>query len=238
MHARAQYRVEDRFFREHLAGVFIDVYRSVGRPDWFNTQWGRWVDNVHESVFIDFGKALDSAGFIDKVLVGAPELFADTERFVMAPQAGAHYAAAFAKDAATLNDQAWRKFFFAPVDEFLTKRTGLAPDTASYLARNFTRCLAIAAVNTLEVARNDAAGSYNALVERQRWDAQNRYAIESQKRRILDEVESGPVAVLDQAVGRMRRIASDAEGMPELVREVGSDADEWRQDIRRLREGR
>lgn len=231
--ARAKLQKDDSFGLGDLAKEFIAVHRAVGRPDWFDAQWSTWVSMIRESVFVDFGDAFGSALFIDQVLINAPELFTQQERFLLAPQAGAHMNAAFSKDGSRLNPQAIDKFLFGPADEFLGVRDTLDEGLRDHLATNFTICLGNAGLHMLEVGRDEVASNYNPLVQRLRWDNQNTYAIVSQMRRLLDDAESEILATLDGVVQRMRRLG--AASRSELTKALAQDVEEWRDEIRRLR---
>jgi hypothetical protein len=233
--AETRLKTDDSFGLADLATAYIDVYRSVGRPGWFNDEWSGWVSAAQKSVFVDFGDAAGTAMFVDQVLINAPELFTPEERFVLAPQAGAHLNAVFDREDGWLNAQAVQKFFFAPIDEFLSARKTLDGKQAELFADNFALCLGNAAISILGHGREDAAGQYNALVERLRWDAQDRYAIHSQMQRLLNDTEAGPVRLLVDIVERLRRLGSTRRS--DLIRAVAEDLDEWREEIRRLRRG-
>lgn len=234
LRARSRFKLESDFFLVDLADELIKVYRAVGRTPWFDRIWGAWVSDVHDAVFVDFGEALGSAEFIDKVLVDAPELLTQEQRFILAPQAGAHlnYMYTHKRDS-WLNDRAWTKFFFAPIDEFLAARTGLDRNEADRLASNFTLCIGNATLNMIQVVRNTSAAEYNPLADRLRWDTENFAAIRSQMRRLLEETEQGPLRIVEAAVARMRKLGST--GRDELTRAVAEEVSDWREETNKLK---
>ena len=176
---------------------------------------------------------MGSAEFIDKVLVDAPDLFSDEERFILAPQAGAHINTAYANNGSWLNDQALRKFFFSPIDDFHRRRGNFNDSFAEYLATNFTLCLGNVGIRMVGAGRDAVAENYNPLVERLRWDNQNRFTIITQMDRILGETEQGLLATLRSIVEQMRRLGSEEKR--DLTRMLTNDVDEWQDEINRLR---
>ncbi|MGQ0631649.1 MAG: hypothetical protein ACT4P1_11435 [Sporichthyaceae bacterium] len=224
-----------QFTLRDLADEYIAVYQSVGRPEWFNKEWDSWMSTVRESLFVGFGDAPASAQFVDAVLVNAPELLNQEQRFVLAPQAGAHLSGLFAEDGSHLNDVAWTKFFFRPIDDFLRERAQLDAGTAEFVAENFTRTVAFSALKLLVVGRDIVATSYNPLGDRLRWDQENRYAIRAQMESILVDALNGPVATLEQLVERLRRLGVTDKGLREVTDDLTKDLNEWRDEIARLR---
>lgn len=233
LQVRARWKVEKDFYIDKLADAYIDIYRSVGRVDWFMDDWKSWVDTIQETIFVDFGEGLGSAQFVDQVLVNAPELFADEELFILAPQAGTHLNVNASKESSWLNDRAMAKFFFDPIERFQQTRGNFNDGFAEHLATNFTLCLGNVAIHMLGAGRDVVAGEYNPLVERLRWDSQNQYAIVSQMGRVLDDAERGVLTMLDRIVETMRRLGSDEKR--ELTRTVANDVAEWHDEIIRLR---
>ena len=234
--ARAKLKVREDFYLSDLAAAFTKVYRAEGRPEWFNKQWGSLVEFVQESVFVDFGEAMGSAELIDHVLVNAPELFTQETRFVLAPQAGAHLAENYSKKGGWLNEAAMAKFFFNPINEYLSIRHTLPEGLADYLGNNFASTLSITGVNLIGCGRDVIAQQYNPLVERLRYDGQNRFAILSQMERVLSDALSGPMATLDRIVETLRRVGPKDPKRQDFVQTVANDTDEWRREIYRLRQ--
>lgn len=230
---RGRWKTDKDMFLSHLAEQYIALYRSVGRADWFMDDWSTWIDTIRESVFTDFGEAAGSAEFIDKVLVDAPDLFKDEERFLLAPQAGAHLNTVYANQGNWLNDQALRKFFFSPIEDFHRTRSNFNDSFAEYLATNFTLCIGNVGIRMVGAGRDSVAESYNPLVERLRWDTQNRFTIITQMDRILGETEQGILATLRTIVEQMRRLGSEEKR--DLTRMLTNDVEEWQDEINRLR---
>lgn len=227
--ARARLRTDERFFLADLAREFVSVHREVGRPAWFADQWKSWVEIVEEAVFVDFGEALGAAGFIDEVLKTAPQLFDQRQRFVLAPQAGAHTSAALFKDDAWLSSEAWHKFFLRPVDEFLAERNSLEPGLADYLASNFTLCMANAGFKTLALTRDSCASDFNAIIDRLRWDSENRLQLLLRREASLRETEEGPLRLMHEIVRRLQRLGSVKR--EKLTQELAQAVADWQQEI-------
>jgi hypothetical protein len=232
--ARARYREEPKYSLHDLAGEFITVYQEVGRPTWFDAEWKPLVDYVIDAVFTDFGKALGPATLIDRVNLAAPELFTPIQRFILVPQAGTHIAVHLAESEDQLNDQAAVKFFFRPVEEFLSMRQEFPPEVAHRLADNFSLTLAVAGIHYLGSSREGIAGPYNALVERLRWDRQNTYAIKQRMATIL-ETATEAVAQCDRYLERMKRLPIEDADHSSRVRNLSEAVSEWRSEIINLR---
>ena len=230
--AVARFNCDDKFTLADLAQQFVAVHQSVGRPEWFNDRWSFWVGLVEDSVFVDFGQAVGSAMFIDQVLINAPELFTAQQRFVLAPQAGAHLAADFSERDAWLSERAFEKFFFRPIEEFLHARSQYKTGEADYLASNLTLCLGRASGWYLGVNRDGFAERYNTLTERMKWDSDNRFQLIVQQQKILEEIKSGPLPLLEGCVQRMRRLASPERDA--LTRELADRVTDWRREVERL----
>lgn len=232
MTAAAKFRCQDNYLLSHLAEEYIAVQAKVGRPDWWNDRWKEWVDKVEDSVFVDFGEALGSAVFIDTVLVKAPALFTQRQRFVLAPQAGGHLAANAAKQQEWLSDQAFTKFLFGPVDEFLGARAQFSSDEAGYLARNMSICLLQAGFRSLGAMRDSYADRYNTLGARMRVDSENRFSLLVQQQEVLERIKAGPLVLLDGCVHRLRRLGSPEK--EEGTRDLAKSVAEWRSEVDRL----
>jgi hypothetical protein len=125
------------------------------------------------------------------------------------------------------------KFFYHPIDDFTRRRSNFNDGFAEHVATNFTLCLGNVGLHMLGVGRDLVATDYNPLVERLRWDSQNRYAIVSQMERILSDAEQGVMSTLDTIVQRMRSLGSDEKR--DLTRSLASDVAEWHDEIIRLR---
>jgi hypothetical protein len=228
-----RWKTDEKMEFGELAAQLIGLYRSVGRCEWFNEDWKGRVSFLLDAVFVEFGEAAGVAMFIDEVNVNAPELFTPADRFVLLPQAGAHVSAALrARDGSWLGEQDLDKFFGKPIAEFLATRNDLDPQFAVYLADNLTLGNGIALVNVLQLRRDHVAGLYNNLNERRQWDVQNRMAIQSQMRRLLNEALTGPIAMLERAIEPLRRLG--APDRQDLVRQLASDIAEWRSEFERL----
>jgi hypothetical protein len=231
---RARWKRDDDMGFAELATAYVALYRSVGRPEWFNDDWKGWVAYVRESIFVDFGTVPGIAQFVDTVHLGAPELFTPEERLVLLPQAGAHMAFAFRKNNSWLTDQAISKFFVRPIDEFLTIRNTMESGFADYLADNIARCSILGVLNRYEIRRPQMADEYNTLNARARWDQENRYAIHSQQSRLLREALADEIAPIELVLERVRRLSGLETKTRSLLDETASGVADWRAECDRL----
>ncbi len=230
---RGRWKTDQNMLLNHLAEEYIRLYKTVGRVEWFMNDWKTWIETIHSSVFVDFGEALGSAQWIDTVLMTAPELLPDDERFLLAPQAGAHIAALLAQKGDSLSDAAMQKFFYGPIQEFLKIKGTYNPNYAEYLASSCTLCIGSVGINRLRIGREAIAAAYNPLVDRLRWDIQNRYAITNQMRNLVNAAEGEMMATLRTIITNMRQLGSEERG--DLTQALSSDVDEWQNEINGLR---
>lgn len=224
----------EEFYLQDFGREVVAVYREVGRPDWFNAELESLMGAVTESVFVPFGEAIVAAAFIDVIIESAPELLTRHQRFVLLPQAGAHQAAVFGQKNGWLTDEAMTKYFFLPIEEFLSERSRLDSGMAEILADNFHRTLLIAAANRADESRNASAAVYNELVQRLRWDTQNRYAVLSRMRAVLAEQEQEQ-EFADRAIDRLQRLGVDDDDARESLTKIINALAEWRAETVRLR---
>ena len=217
--ARARFQCQETYGSDDLARDFVAVFRSVGRPEWFDDQWNSLVRLVRNSVLVDLGEAIGSAQFIDAVIETAPELFTLEDRLVLAALAGGHLAAALDADDSYLAEGAMQKFFVVPIEEFLVARHKLDPGIADMIAENFSRCFFVAILGFLTNCRNELAAEYNALNERARWDADNRLAIHSQQFTTLANAERSTHAVerLNDRLVRLGLTSVDGARRPTAI---------------------
>jgi hypothetical protein len=232
--ARARFQEERAFGLKELTLEFIAVHEEVGRPPWFNAEWTDFVSWLRQSVFVKFGEAMGSAVVIDTVVLNAFDLFTQHERFVLLPQAGAHLAVGFVETDDVLSDQAMRKFFYLPIEEFLAERSNLDPGTLDFIADNFRRTLFMAGMSYMETMRDNLAGPYNDLVQRLKWDRENRYAILARMRSILDDSAQHQEEV-DRVLDRLRRLPAGTDDEVDPVKITAEALSEWRAETVRLR---
>lgn len=232
--ARARFSDEASFGFKDLALEFIAVHRQVGRRDWFDAEWKTLVAYIRDSVFVEFGKAPGSAQFIDTVIVNAPELFTQHERFILVPQAGAHLAARFVDTQDTLSDEAMMKFFYQPIEEFLSERSKIESGTVELIADNLHRTIFVAGMHRMSVLRARSTEPYNQLAQRLRWDSQNRFTIIRQMRSNLDD-DAANQEEADRVLDRLQRLAVDTDSGREHVQAFDKALADWRAETVRLR---
>lgn len=233
LRAAARFKVEQSYAHSDLATDLIGVYRSVGQPEWWLEEWKGWVSAIEDALFVDFGEALGPAQFVDTVISSAPELLTTREFIVMAPQAGAHTAVFLAGRKGWLNEKAWAKYFFKPAEQFFAHRSEFEPDHAEFLAGNMTLCIGNAAFRMLGFARDDFANEFNEVIDRLRWDADNRLRLLMRREELLRELDTGSLAQLERVVQLMRRLGSRKR--EDLTRDIATDVEDWRREIDKLK---
>lgn len=231
--ARARLITDDDYHVPDLTRDLLRVYRYVGEASWFRSDWDAIVGLFREASFVDFGEALGSATFFDKVNVEAPELLSTTDRLFMVPQAGAHFAAAFSNSGDVLNEAAFEKFFFRPAEEIIANTHGFDDGGREALSSNLSKTLAIATSNYLMTLKEASAKTYNPLVQQVGWDQQNRFALLRQMRSILDR-DLEHIRFAERALERMNRLRLADDDHRRRVRLLTEMMDEWRDESLRL----
>lgn len=233
--AQARFFAEPNFLAKDLAQEFVAVHKEVGRPDWFNVEWDGAVTGWAAGLFKEnFGDAMGSAEFIDTAYVAAPELFTQHQKFMLVPAAGVHFAKFFQRNGSALNSNAFKKFFYLPIEEFLATRASLDPGAVTGYAEHFDESLRHALIAFGIAMRDSTSDPYNALVQRLGWDVQNRHAILQQMRGILGE-DSANQEEMDRGLDRLRRLAVNSDEAREGVRVISEFLAEWRAETVRLR---
>jgi hypothetical protein len=232
--ALARFNSDPNFFQTHLAKALIAVFHEVGRPDWFEVQWRQLLEGVKAATFVDFGEATGEAAFWDTVGLEAPELLTTFERLVFLPQAGAHKAAHFAKSNNILSGEAFKKFFYVPAEEFLVSGSSFDEGVARMIASNLAQTLSMSTLWFAQVSRNQTTDRYNPLVQRLRWDTENRYEIVREMRSILDE-DTASVDEIDRALDRIRRLPLDEAERRTRQGPLEDILRDWRAEIVKLR---
>lgn len=231
--AFACFRVEPAFGLGDLADEIIATREDIGTPQWYLNELTTFVASLRESLFVEFGEATGSAIAVDRFLTRSPELLDRLNYFLLSGQAGAHMAVAFTSDAGWLNDQAFHKFFFLPIEQFLAGGEGFDKGASDWIADNFSLTLFVASHNYLETGRRVSAAEYNPLSDRLRWDAERRFAILNELRAILDR-DLVHIELAERALERMRRLPSTEEHANRVRLLAGAIA-EFRDESIRLR---
>ncbi|NNN15362.1 MAG: hypothetical protein HKL82_05815 [Acidimicrobiaceae bacterium] len=232
--ARSKFRVQNDYLQADLARDMIRVYEQFGRMNWFESEWQAMLEAFRNAIFVDWGEGYGAAVFWDTVFVECPDLIDPIDRLIFLPQAGAHFAAAFAKNSTVLNEDAWRKFFYAPAEELISTSVKVDDHIRNYVALNLSKSLFIATGNFLVVSRNSLAENYNTLLGRLRWDSEHRFGIIQSMRAVLD-TSNDRLAQADRSLDRLRRLPIDEEENRVRIREIEETIADWRKEIVNLR---
>lgn len=232
--ALARFNLGQDFYSNDLASAFADAFHKFGRPPWFESEWKRLISLITESTFVTFGEGMGTAIFVDTIHMNAPELFSQFERFLLMPQAGAHMAAYFAESNEFLSEEAIKKFFFLPIEEFLAHVDSYDSEPVTYLADNMSRTLLVAAISYLDETRKSTATPYNALVERLRWDQQNLYVIRQEMANIL-AIASDHQSQVERMLDRLKRLPINDSDHHDRVTNLTAALKDWRDETIQLR---
>jgi hypothetical protein len=225
-------RAQDGGHRE-LADAYVAVGREFGRTEWFEDEWSRLRAQLRDSVYVDFGRAVGSAIFIDAVLQAWPELFPERDRMLLASQAGAHLANAVDSP---LSNEALSRFFIGPIDQFLQREPELDQVEARAVAENFHRTLASAGVAFVVHAERQMEEPAGQLLARLEQQPAHRLAIGVELRRVIERAEQcmHTVDVLVDRLGRLESRAATPEAVGRTAA-ITTRLQTWRQRAAALR---
>jgi hypothetical protein len=232
--ARAQFVADPNFAGGDLGRAVAAVYQRCGRVQWFDAEWSVLAEASYNAVFVPFGDALHAATFWDELIQAAPDLPTLFHRMVMLPQAGVHIAFSSSRSQGWLSPDAFNKFFFRPIAEFLANPSVFADEVRAFVGDNFSRTLTAAVMMYVETQRDSAAEAYNPLAERLRWDAQHFQQIRSQMRDILGRCTNG-LGLADGALDLVRRLPAQEGQRQQRVGELTNLIQGWRTEMARLR---
>lgn len=230
----AQLATSDSFTLPDLAEVYSGLYREFGRCPWFDSEWDKLSSELREGMFVEFGTVPALTLFWKHILESSPDLLSEENRIEMLPQVGAHMTAYLAKQDQTLALIWYPTYFFDVYEQLLEARHRIDPGSFDYLSMNLSRCMLIAALHTYSENRDRIASTYNALVERVRWDAENRFAIKMRMRETL-ELTNEPLDLMDRLLSRVVSLKSADPKVLDLLQAITRDRDAWRDEIRHLR---
>ncbi|MFN8152645.1 MAG: hypothetical protein U0R24_16175 [Solirubrobacterales bacterium] len=151
-------------------------------------------------------------------------------------QAGAHVAFKLQQDGEEISEESEREMLFAPAERWHAEKGDLPDELKRIVDEDVGRCLGIGLVSIFIVTsrRMDVFGSqWDALVQRERWDTQNRYAILRMESDLLDDIE----AYVDRCRRHLARVARfpRPDKTEEVRRDIASDVDNWSRNLARLR---
>lgn len=230
---RAWAKLGKGFVLHDVATEYVELFRINGNLPWLVADFRDAVDYVRNGVFADFGEAMGCAEFIDVVLMKNQELFELNELFLLAPQAGAHFSADLHKSDSCLSEEAFAKFFFRPIEQFMIEKYVFNDHLQGLFADNMSRCLGLSTFDYMSVMRSDQAGAYNATSQRANWDSENFYALRVEMRRILDAAQ-GAWLHIDRCLDRLNRLGDTPE-IQDRLRLINESYHEWRNEVARLR---
>ena len=228
--AHARFRDDASFGFGDLAAAYIEVHREFGRPPWFDSEWDKLAQEMREGMFVDFGTALGPTMFWSKTLGEVPGLVPDFTRMEMLPQIGAHTAWMLSESKDTLASQYYSRYFFDVYEELLASRHRLDEGSFDFLRRNLCRCMGVTGVRLIAVSRDQIADIYNDLVARANWDSEHRFALRERMREVLD-LSNEPLDLLDRLIHRASALQVADDSLLDLLRGLGRDRDEWREEI-------
>jgi hypothetical protein len=217
-----------------VARLLVALNRADVVPSWASAELKRLIDLLWDAVHVDFGEAVWTAGAIELLVEGrVMNLAQDT---VLSVQAGAHLAHALADDGNEISPKAEVDFLFAPVERWKVGKGELPEGLIAFVEEEVARCIGIGAMSWWLVAErnlNEFARNWDALVDRERWDHQNRTAILRAEHELLVEAE-GYVERFRRYLARLNQLPV-LEGTEESRRKLNAVCGDYERDLARLR---
>lgn len=233
-HAWAGAKVDGPITINDVAQALVPLNKRESPPMWATKELERLIGLLIDLVHVDFG---DGAW-----LVGAVRTLADArllnlvQETVLTIQVGTHVAVRLELDGEEIAPKAEVDLIFAPVERWHAEKSDLPEGLIEIVDDEVGRCLARAALAMAIVTERHRVGfgrEWDALVQRERWDSQNRYAILREEDRILTECD-GYVDRCRRYLQRLNRFPIPAEA-EEIKRDVARMVDEWSRENARLR---
>ncbi|MBB5873176.1 hypothetical protein F4553_006610 [Allocatelliglobosispora scoriae] len=217
-----------------VATMLVGLCRMNPRPSWVDRERTWLTEMLMDAVHVPFGEAAGLVGVIEAFTAGGVLPLED--ELILLMQAGTHVAVRISDDEGELATEAEQRLVFAPLRKFRERRGELPDGLREAVALELGRCAVVAAIAfvvTTERAWDLFGETWEQLIQRERWDVQNRYAIVMQEKRILD--------VFDTYVARCRGYLNAMAGLPlsEASTEqrdlIVSSVDRWAAESARLR---
>ncbi|WP_344077110.1 hypothetical protein [Luedemannella helvata] len=219
---------------EDVARVLANLWKATPHPPWLERE-RTWIAGLlMEVVHTEFGKAAGVAGTIDVLIDGG--VLTLKEELVLGIQAGAHVCFRISDDGNEIAEHAEQQLIFERARRFRARQGELTDAERTYVAGETARCVCMAMLAfaiSAERAWQAFAEQWDQLVQRERWDHQNRYAIVQLERRALDEFERYIVRCRAY-LNALRDFTLD-EPLVEQRDLVAARANEWATETARLR---
>lgn len=217
-----------------VAKELVAINRKASPPEWAKQELAALTSMLMDDVHVEFGEAAHLGSVVEILLLGG--VLPLREALILGPQAGAHLASKFAADGDTLSPQAEKNFLWDPLEAYLSAGQDIPAGSKECIADEMHRCISLATMCMLEVTEKMVerfSREWNPLVERERWDYQNRSTILRQEQKLLDDIGRWVerCAFYDRQGGRL----PCPEEFKETQRSMRRQIDGWKSDLARLK---
>ncbi|HEU5026960.1 MAG TPA: hypothetical protein VFV01_18730 [Spirillospora sp.] len=204
--------------------------------DWRREEVQRLAGLLNSLVHVTFGEAAHLFPVVDVLARGGVLDLAD--EIILSVQAGTHLATRFQEEDATLKEEVEKRLLLEPAEKYLARAGELPEGVREAVGEEVGRCVAVAGLGigmVVERQGGDLAEQWNALVDREAWDYQNRYAIRNSKIALMREFQA-ILQRLPAYLGLLRRLPLD-EAAEEQRRLLASSHEKWSSEVERVRSG-
>jgi hypothetical protein len=222
--------------RETMRDVAVVLTAAKARNPgaaWVARELADMVTALTDLVHVDFGEAAHLVPTITALLDG--DVLGFEDNVVLSAQAGAHLAVSMKKNGQRLTAAGEKRFLVDALDRFLREGQQLEPALREGLGKEIERCLVIsayAASDMTGVAATKFGREWDQLVERERYDLQNRTSILRREASVLQTFAS-EVSRLADFTRHLSKLRLSTEG-----RQAQSDIEamiaNWQREITRL----
>lgn len=175
---------------DDVARVMVDRWKATPHPPWLERERIWIAELLMEVVHTEFGKAAGVSSAIDVLIDG--QVLTLIDELVLGMQAGAHVCARISEDGNEIAEHAEQRLIFARVRKYWARQGELTDAEREFVADETARCVGTAMMAfaaSAERAWEEFGTLWDSLVQRERWDHQNRYTIIQLERRAIDEFE-------------------------------------------------
>jgi hypothetical protein len=219
---------------DDVARIIVNRWKTTPRPSWLERERTWIAELLVDVVHTEFGKAVGVVGAIDILVDG--QVLTLVEELILVVQAGAHLCVKVSDDGNEIAEHAEQKRIFAPVRKYWARQGELTDAQRTFVGEEIARCVVIAMIafgTSAEGAWQRFGELWDSLIQRERWDHQNRYTILGLERQALDQFEPYIVRcrAYVKALDGLELDEPQAEQRDLMTRVAG----QWAKEIARLR---
>jgi hypothetical protein len=192
---------------DDVARVLIRLWHANPRLPWVEREKTWLTELLMDVVHTPFGEASGVLSVVEILVNGNILTLAD--ELILSLQAGAHVACKISDDGGEIALEAEQRLIHAHVRKYWARLAELSESDREVVGDEVARCVVVSAVAfavSAERAWEEFGRQWDQLVQRERWDYQNRPAIIGMERHALN--------VFDTYIARCRAYLKSMEGLP------------------------